>query len=82
MAEKLSIEQKHWKKYKEKRGNGLILAMYCVIFAGMGAVLLLGVQRFHYHLFRTSYVEFPYILQASYLPSRCSRPRTGFRGMI
>lgn len=41
MDEKKTIE-KHWKKYKERRSNGILLLVYCLLFVGIGAIFLLG----------------------------------------
>ena len=39
---KKTKEEKHWKKYKEKGWNGTMIAMYCLIFVGLGAILFMG----------------------------------------
>lgn len=42
MSEKLTKEEKHWKKYKNKRNNAILMVAYCMLFAVLGAAVLMG----------------------------------------
>ena len=42
MVEKETIEEKHWKKYRRRRSNAILLVTYCALFVFMGAFLLAG----------------------------------------
>ena len=35
-------EEKHWKKYKTKRDNAILLMVYCALLAMIGAVILMS----------------------------------------
>ena len=35
-------EERHWKKYKSKRDNAILLMVYCALFAMIGAVIVMS----------------------------------------
>ena len=42
MTKEEKSEEKHWKKYKSKRDNAIMLMVYCALLAVIGSVILMS----------------------------------------